>query len=132
MFPPQTDKAEAIALLRDTMASLRWTFWEQNGVFSRADLDVGAERQKLLLALEEYPTLDWAYEQSCILRHEAKTACKGRPPRWGRAACLHLYQSQTETKYSITNRQVTLRSLTAFSLIASRLENVGGFHPPNP
>ena len=53
-------------LLRDTMASLRWTFWEQNGVFSRADLDVGAERQKLLLALEEYPTLDWAYEQSCI------------------------------------------------------------------
>ena len=48
------------------MVSLRWTFWEQNGVFSRADLDVGAERQKLLLALEEYPTLDWAYEQSCI------------------------------------------------------------------
>ena len=66
MFPPQADKAEAIALLRDTMASLRWTCWEQNGVFSRADLDVGAERQKLLLALEEYPTLDWAYEQSCI------------------------------------------------------------------
>lgn len=66
MFPPQADKAEAIALLRDTMASLRWTFWEQNGVFSRADLDVGAERQKLLLALEEYPTLDCAYEQSCI------------------------------------------------------------------
>ena len=48
------------------MASLRWTFWEQNGVFSRADLDVEAERQKLLLALEEYPTHDWAYEQSCI------------------------------------------------------------------
>ena len=66
VFPPQADKAESIALLRDTMVSLRWTFWEQNGVFSRADLDVGAERQKLLLALEEYPTLDWAYEQSCI------------------------------------------------------------------
>lgn len=64
--PPQADKAEAIALLRDTMASLRWVFWEQNSVFSRADLDVEAERQKLLLALEEYPTLDWAYEQSCI------------------------------------------------------------------
>ena len=40
------------------------------------------------------------------------------------------YALHTTLKYpncSITDRQVTLRSLTAFSLIASRYRNVGGF-----
>ena len=38
-----------------------------------------------------------------------------------------LYYSQIKPSCSITDRQVTLRSLTAFSLIASRYGNVGGF-----
>ena len=40
--------------------------------------------------------------------------------------------SQISPNCSIASSQVTLRSLTAFSLIVSRYRNVGGFHPPNP
>lgn len=63
---PEDSKAEAIAALRDTMAAMRWAFWERNGLFSRAELDLDAEQKKLFYAVEEYPPIDWEYESSCI------------------------------------------------------------------
>ena len=63
---PKDSKAEAIAALRDTMASMRWDFWERKGLFSREELDLDAERQNLFYSVEEYPPIDWEYESSCI------------------------------------------------------------------
>lgn len=63
---PKDSKAEAIAALRDTMASMRWDFWKRKGLFSREELDLDAERQKLFYSVEEYPPIDWEYESSCI------------------------------------------------------------------
>ena len=63
---PEDSKAEAIVALRDTMAAMRWAFWERNGLFGRAELDLDAEQKKLFYALEEYPPIDWEYESSCI------------------------------------------------------------------
>ena len=59
-------KAEAITALWDTMTAMRWAFWERNGLFSREELDLDAERQKLFYSVEQYPPIDWAYESSCI------------------------------------------------------------------
>ena len=66
IFSPEDNKAEGIASLRDTMATMRWEFWERNGTFCRADLNMGAEREKLLYSVAEYPPIDWEYESSCI------------------------------------------------------------------
>ena len=46
--------------------TMRWEYWERNGTFSRADLDMDAERKKLFYSLEEYPPINWEYEHSCI------------------------------------------------------------------
>lgn len=66
VFSPEDNKADAISALRDTLAAMRWAFWERNGLFSRAELDLDAEQKKLFYALEEYPPIDWEYESSCI------------------------------------------------------------------
>ena len=59
-------KTEAITALWDTMTAMRWAFWERNGLFSRAELDLDAEQKKLFYAVKEYPPIDWEYESSCI------------------------------------------------------------------
>lgn len=66
VFSPADNKADAISALRDTMATMRWDFWERNGTFSRKDLDMDAEGKKLFYSVEEYPPIDWEYESSCI------------------------------------------------------------------
>lgn len=66
VFTPEDSKAEAIIALRDTLATMRWDFWERNGTFSRASLDMDSERKKLFYSVEEYPPIDWEYESSCI------------------------------------------------------------------
>lgn len=66
VMSPEDSKAEAMSALRDTMASMRWGFWERNGLFSRAELDLDAEQRKLFYAVEEYPPINWEYECSCI------------------------------------------------------------------
>ena len=66
VFAPEDNKAEAIRALRDTMATMRWDFWERNGIYVRAALDLEAEHKKLRYSIEEYPPIDWAYESSCI------------------------------------------------------------------
>ena len=63
---PEDSKADAITALRDTLATMRWEYWERNGTFSRADLDMDVERKKLFYSVEEYPTIDWEFESSCI------------------------------------------------------------------
>lgn len=66
VFAPEDSKAEAIIALRDTLATMRWEFWERNGTFSRASLDMDSERKKLFYSVEEYPPIDWEYESSCV------------------------------------------------------------------
>lgn len=65
-FSPEDSKADAIVTLRDTMATMRWEFWERNGTFSRADLSMDAERKQLFYSVEEYPPINWEYESSCV------------------------------------------------------------------
>ena len=65
-FAPEDNKADAIAALRDTMATIRREFWERKGTYSRAEMDVDAERSALRYSIEEYPPIDWEYEKSCI------------------------------------------------------------------
>lgn len=60
------DKGQAIRQLRDAMATMRWEYMEQKGVFCRAELDMEAERKTMRYSIEEYPPIDWAYERSCI------------------------------------------------------------------
>lgn len=66
VFAPEDSKAEAIIALRDTLATMRWEFWERNGTFSRASLDMDSERKKLFYSVEEYPPIVWEYESSCV------------------------------------------------------------------
>ena len=66
VFSPDDSKAEAITALWYTMAAMRWAFWERNGLIGWEELDLDAERQKLFYSAEEYPSIDWAYENSCI------------------------------------------------------------------
>ena len=65
-FSPEESKADAIAALRDALATMRWEFGERNGTFSRANLDMDAERKKLFYSVVEYPPIDWEYESSCV------------------------------------------------------------------
>ena len=66
LFLSEDNKADAISILRDTLATMRWDFWEHNGIFCQQDLDMDAERKKLFYSVEEYPPIDWDYESSCI------------------------------------------------------------------
>lgn len=66
VFSAEDNKADSIAALRDTLATMRWEYCERNGTFSRANLDMDAERKKLFYSVEEFPTVDWEYESSCI------------------------------------------------------------------
>lgn len=66
IISPEDSKTEAIVALRDTMATMRWKFWERKGTFRRTDLDVDAERTQLFYSVEEYPPINWEYENSCI------------------------------------------------------------------
>lgn len=60
------DNAAGIRLLRDTMATLRWEMMADKPILSRAETDPEALKAEIEKAIEEYPLLDWEYEQSCI------------------------------------------------------------------
>ena len=64
--PDEYSLADGINYLRDSMASLRWSLWETKGRFSRAEIDIDKERQSFRQDIEDYPPLDWEYEQSII------------------------------------------------------------------
>ena len=63
-----TDKANAIRELRDTMSTLRWELWEKQTPLKRDEIDRVALKEEMLFALQEYPPLDWDYEQSIIFQ----------------------------------------------------------------
>lgn len=73
LFSPDDNKVDAIAALRDAMATMRWEFCERNGIFNRAEQDMDAERKKLFYSVEEYPPIDWEYESSCIYHPYAES-----------------------------------------------------------
>lgn len=66
VFSYRDNKADSITTLRDTMATMRWGFWERNGIFKRENLDIISEKKNMQYSIEEYPTIDWEYESSCI------------------------------------------------------------------
>lgn len=66
VFDKQEDKAKAIVQLRDTMAAQRWRFMEERGVYSRKALNLEAQHKAMCCSIEEYPPIDWPYEESCI------------------------------------------------------------------
>ena len=64
--PDGMSLADGICILRDRMAELRWSLWEQKGIMQRNLLNPVAERTAIMKAVEEYPSLDLEYEQSVI------------------------------------------------------------------
>lgn len=60
------DKAEAIRDLRDTIATLRWDLMGKQSVTHRVDITPEQLQTEMHRVIDEYPPLDWEYEQSCI------------------------------------------------------------------
>lgn len=60
------DKKEGIEKLRDEMATLRWSFINENKVYSREEIDVEQLRKETKSVIYEYPKLDAKYEESVI------------------------------------------------------------------
>ena len=58
---------EAIQYLRDTMATLRWKYYEEESVNRNPDVIRELRRQTYQRVLD-YPPLEWEYEQSVIFR----------------------------------------------------------------
>ena len=59
-------KAEGIAWLRDTMASLRWEYLEKEGLHSRELMDIREERRKNRELLMSYKLLDYETEKRVV------------------------------------------------------------------
>ena len=74
IFDSNSRKSAAISMLRDTMSTMRWEFWEEKGIASRRDMDVAEEYIKLHYSVQEFNPNDWEYELSCIFR--PYTDCK--------------------------------------------------------
>lgn len=66
------DKAVAIRDLRDTLATMRWDMMQNQPVMRRCDIDPEAIRADMFRVLDEYPPLDWEYEQSCIYKYPSE------------------------------------------------------------
>lgn len=66
------DKAEVIARLRDTLATLKWDIWEQFPIERRVAIPEDAWEKEIRKRLSEYKKLDYAYEMSCIREEKTK------------------------------------------------------------
>lgn len=60
------NKKEGIEKLRDEMATLRWSFIDENKIYSRGEIDVEQLRKEMRSVIDEYPKLDARYEESVI------------------------------------------------------------------
>ena len=49
-----------------TLERKKQIYWKEKGLFSRTTLDIDKERQSFMQDIEEYPPLDWEYEQNII------------------------------------------------------------------
>lgn len=69
-----TDKTlkEGIECVRDSMATLRWNYFEDQGTTKRESIDPEKEKQKIMASIDEYPKLDYEYEKSIIF-HSSPT-----------------------------------------------------------
>ena len=63
-----TNRADAIGDLRDAMATLRWTAWAEKAPLPKEKIDRAKLKQAVHIALEEYPPIDWDFEQRIIFR----------------------------------------------------------------
>jgi 1-acyl-sn-glycerol-3-phosphate acyltransferase len=52
--------------VRDSIASMRYKFFERKGLFKRKDIDVEKEKEVFKKLVEAYPKLDYEYEKSVI------------------------------------------------------------------
>ena len=58
--------SEGITTVRNSLASLRWKFFETKGKYLRESINPEKEREKIMNTVDEYPKLDYDYEQSVI------------------------------------------------------------------
>ncbi len=63
------DKAQMINELRDEMATLKWSIWEEKSIYHRAEIKLESWKEELDTRLAEYPLLDFEYEKSIIRNH---------------------------------------------------------------
>lgn len=64
------DKAEGIRTLRDAMASLRWELLTESPPLERKAVTTEILCSMSCRALDDYPALNWEYEQMCIYHPE--------------------------------------------------------------
>ncbi len=60
------DKDEAIDNLRDTMATLRWDLISKSPTLDTSTIDRKQLKKNIWQAVDEYPPIDWEYEQQCV------------------------------------------------------------------
>lgn len=65
-FDKSTDKKEAIELVRDTMATMRWNSIDDKIIYLREKMDVEKIREEKRQVIAEYPKLDEEYEKSVV------------------------------------------------------------------
>jgi 1-acyl-sn-glycerol-3-phosphate acyltransferase len=62
----QDSKSEKIKEIRDIMATMKWEIWEMFPIVARKTIPNDEWEQEVKKRLEEYPLLDYAYEQSIV------------------------------------------------------------------
>ncbi len=60
------NKVDAICSLRNSMATLLWDFISEQPPLHREETDVEQLKKKTHRAFDEYPSMVWEYERSCI------------------------------------------------------------------
>ena len=91
MAPDSTiNLTDAICDLRNAMASLRWTAWEQKVPLQKGEIDRAKLKQAVHIALEEYSPIDWDYEKRIIFwpnpsPEEVFIPIDSLEPRWENA-----------------------------------------------
>ncbi len=63
------DKAQMINELRDEMATLKWSIWEEKRIYHRAEIKFESWKEELDTRLAKYPLLNFEYEKSIIRNH---------------------------------------------------------------
>ena len=61
---------QGVERVRESIASVRWKLFEERGKFKRADINPEEERAKIMHSVDEYPKLDFEYEQSVIFHSQ--------------------------------------------------------------
>ena len=62
---------EGIETVRDRMATLRWDIFETKQTCVRKNIDIEAERKKIMNSVAEYPKLDYEYEKSVVFHSQS-------------------------------------------------------------